>query len=73
MTPDEHRERLDALRERLEEEMEEAPPNVLPQLIGQYRGTLDDLAKLESDKPQAGIQDDLKAKRAQRRREQKSA
>lgn len=73
MTKSEHRARLVAVQHMLETAMEAAPMNMLPQLVGQYRATLDDIATIDADTVQAGIQDDLKEKRAARRKSQRSA
>lgn len=45
---------------------------MLPQLAGQYRATLDAIAQLDAAQPVAGIEDDLKRKRAERRKQQRS-
>lgn len=66
-----HRERLEALRDQLAQALADADANMLPQLSGQYRGTLDDLAKLDAKSPAAGIQDDLKELRRKRRHQQR--
>lgn len=71
--PGGHRARLEALRDRLEAAIEVSDPNMLPQLAGQYRATLDDIAKLDAQAPQAGIQDDLRKRREQRRAKQRTA
>ncbi len=47
--------------------MNQVEPQMLPQIAGQYRSTLGDIAALDASTPQAGIQDDLKAQRDQRR------
>ena len=65
------RERLEALRDRLEVAMDEVGPQMLPQVAGQYRATLADLAEIDSASPQAGMQDDLKAQRDARRERQR--
>ena len=68
-----HREKLIALRDRLERSMDESPPQMLPQIAGQYRATLADIAALDSAAPQVGLEDDLKKKRAQRRELQRKS
>jgi len=65
------RTRLEALRDRLEIAMDDAGPQMLPQIAGQYRATLADLDEIDSQSPQAGMQDDLKAQRDARRERQK--
>jgi hypothetical protein len=70
---DNHRELLTALQARLEAAMDDAPPQMLPQIAGQYRACLTDIAALDSEVPQAGIQDDLKAKRTERKERQRRA
>lgn len=68
-----HRARLEALRDQLKSALDTASENMLPQLAGQYRATLDDIAKLDAATPQAGIQDDLRKRREERRKKQRSA
>ena len=67
-----HRERLEDLRDQLEMALASATENMLPQLAGQYRATLEDIAKIEAAAPQASIQDDLKARRNERRHAQRA-
>lgn len=67
-----HRERLESLRDKLEAALDVASENMLPQLAGQYRATLEALAQLDASQPVAGIEDDLKRKRAERRKEQRA-
>ena len=62
-----HRRRLEALRDQLEQALATATENMLPQLAGQYRSTLDDIAKLGDSTPKASVQDDLRKRREQRR------
>lgn len=64
-----HRDRLVALRDRLERAIDAAGENMLPALAAQYRATLDDLARVDADvAPPARLTDDLKAKRSDRRK-----
>mgnify|MGYP000040507317 CR=1 FL=1 len=73
MTDRTHRERLEDLRDQMESALSVASPEMLPQLAGQYRATLGDIAKLDAAEPQAMIHDDLVAKRRARRSALKSA
>jgi hypothetical protein len=68
-----HKERLEQLRDTLAAAIEVADPNMLPQLAGQYRATLADLAALDATTPKVGIQDDLRKRREERRKGQRSA
>ncbi len=67
MSIGDHRLRLEALRDRLESALSVASPEMLPQLAGQYRATLADIAKIDDAEPVGMIHDDLVAKRRQRR------
>ena len=71
MASDDHRLRLEALRDQLASAIAGAAENMLPQLAGQYRATLEDLAKLDDAEPKVSIQDDLKERRRQRRYQQR--
>ena len=73
MADDDHRRRLEALRDMLDSALSVASPEMLPQLAGQYRATLSDIAKLDAAEPKAMIHDDLVAKRRARRSALKSA
>jgi hypothetical protein len=64
--------RLERLRDQLESALLEASPEMLPQLAGQYRATLADLAKIDDAAPKAMLHDDLVAKRRERRLELKA-
>jgi hypothetical protein len=65
MADKDHRKRLEALRDRLEAALETCSENMLPQLAGQYRACLADLADLPSIQ-EASPADDLNARRASR-------
>lgn len=73
MSDRDHRQRLEDLRDQLETALSVASPEMLPQLAGQYRATLADLAKIDAAEPQAMLHDDLVAKRRARRQALKSA
>lgn len=73
MTDRTHQERLEDLRDRLESALSVASPEMLPQLAGQYRATLTDLAKIDADEPRSMIHDDLVARRKARRLALKTA
>ena len=62
-----HRQRLEDLRDQMEAALSVASPEMLPQLAGQYRATLSDLAKLDEAEPKVMIHDDLVARRRARR------
>jgi hypothetical protein len=68
-----HRKRLEDLRDLLESALSVASPEMLPQLAGQYRATLIDLAKIDAAEPTGMIHDDLVAKRRERRQALKAA
>lgn len=70
---EDHRHRLEKLRDQLAGAIETADTNMLPQLAGQYRATLEALAKLDAASPTSGIQDDLRKRREQRRMRQRPA
>jgi hypothetical protein len=65
MADKDHRKRLETLRDRLEAALETCSENMLPQLAGQYRACLADLADLPSVQ-EASPADDLNARRASR-------
>lgn len=70
---DDYRRRLEALRDQMESALSVASPEMLPQLAGQYRATLSDIAKLDAAEPQGMPHDDLVERRRARRLELKSA
>lgn len=61
---DDHRQRLIELRDLLAKAIRSAEPNMLPQLAGQYRACLADLAALGDVKTE---QSPIEAMRAERR------
>jgi len=63
---DDRRERLERLRDQLARAIEDAEPNMLPQLAGQYRATLADLSALPPVVKKVAVKDDLKERRQQR-------
>lgn len=67
------RERLERLRDKLSAAIDGASMEMLPQLSGQYRATLADLAKLDDREPSVMIHDDLREVRRRRRAELKKA
>jgi hypothetical protein len=64
---DDHRARLERLRDQLTVAIEAASDNMLPQLAGQLRATLADLAALPALEDKVSITDELKQRRAARR------
>lgn len=66
-TLSDRRRRLEELRDQLHSALTTARDEMLPQLAGQYRATLADLAALEAESPRAEVEDDLKAARERRR------
>lgn len=62
-----HRARLEALRDRLAEAVEDAGPRDLAPLAGRYQAVLVELAALP-DVKEASALDDLASRRAKRRR-----
>ena len=67
MVADDHRARLERLRDQLTVAIEAASDNMLPQLAGQLRATLADLAALPALEDKVSITDELKQRRAARR------
>ncbi len=67
MVADDHRARLERLRDQLTAAIEGASDNMLPQLAGQLRATLADLAALPALEDKVSITDELKQRRAARR------
>lgn len=65
-TADEHRRRLEALRDDLTASMREVPARDKAQLAGQLRAVLNDLAALPAATKASDV-DDLAAQRARRR------
>jgi hypothetical protein len=63
---DDRRERLETLRTQLEQALATCSENMLPQLAGQYRATLADIAALPPLVEKVSVKDELKAKRAGR-------
>ncbi len=57
------RERLERLRDQLADAIAGAEANMLPQLAGQYRATLADLAALPPVVGKVSVKDELKARR----------
>ena len=62
---DDQRVALVALRDTLAAAMDDADANMLPQLAGQYRATLKDLAELPEVKPASALE---QAKQARQKR-----
>lgn len=62
-----HRARLERLRDQLTAAIESSSDNMLPQLAGQLRATLADLAALPAPEEKVSITDELKQRRAARR------
>lgn len=69
VTPQEdHRLRLERLRDQLEAALQVCSENMLPQLSGQYRSTLADLAALPAaDTGPLSVRDQLKERRESKR------
>lgn len=65
---DDRRQRLEALRDTLTAAIESCSENMLPQLAGQLRATLADLASLPEPVERQSLTDELKQRRAARRR-----
>jgi hypothetical protein len=65
-SPDDHRARLERLRDQLAAAIESASENMLPQLAGQYRATLADLAALPIVAGKVPVKDELRARRQDR-------
>lgn len=63
---DDRRERLEKLRDQLAAAIECAEPNMLPQIAGQYRATLADIAALPPVVEKVAVKDELKARRQNR-------
>lgn len=63
-----HRARLERLRDQLTAAIESCSENMLPQLAGQLRATLADLAALPAPEERQSLTDELKQRRAARRR-----
>ncbi|MFZ4812843.1 MAG: hypothetical protein ACOYL9_16000, partial [Ilumatobacteraceae bacterium] len=64
---DDRRQRLERLRDQLTKAIESCGENMLPQLAGQLRATLDDLAALPVVEEKVSLTDELKQRRAARR------
>jgi len=64
---DDRRERLERLRDQLTAAVESCSENMLPQLAGQLRATLADLAALPEPAERQSLTDELKQRRAARR------
>jgi hypothetical protein len=64
---DDQRVRLERLRDQLTAAIESCSENMLPQLAGQLRATLADLAALPAPEDKVSITDELKQRRAARR------
>ena len=61
---EDHRKRLEALRDKLALALESCSENMLPQLAGQYRATLADLAALPAEVAKVlSVRDQLKERR----------
>ncbi|HET7736467.1 MAG TPA: hypothetical protein VFK52_10855 [Nocardioidaceae bacterium] len=67
-----HRQALERLRDTLASRLDEADAAVAAQIAGQYRSVLADIAALDRSVP-ASVQDELKAKRRERRTQQRKA
>lgn len=67
MVVDDRRERLERLRDQLTAAMETCSENMLPQLAGQLRATLADLAALPVVEEKVSKTDELKQRRLARR------
>jgi hypothetical protein len=63
-TPDDRRKRLEDLRDQLADAIGSCSENMLPQLAGQYRATLADIAALPPVVQKVAVKDDLKVRRA---------
>jgi hypothetical protein len=63
---DDRRARLEELRDQLASALASCTENMLPQLAGQYRATLADIAALPPVVVKVAVKDDLKARRAGR-------
>lgn len=68
VTDDDRRLRLERLRDQLTAAIEACSDNMLPQLAGQLRATLADLAALPEPVERQSLTDELKQRRAARRR-----
>jgi hypothetical protein len=68
VTDDDRRQRLERLRDQLTAAIESCSDNMLPQLAGQLRATLADLAALPEPVERQSLTDELKQRRAARRR-----
>lgn len=64
---DDRRVRLEALRDQLTSALDTCSENMLPQLAGQLRATLADLAALPAPEDKVSLTDELKQRRASRR------
>ncbi len=64
---DDHRARLERLRDQLTSALESCSENMLPQLSGQLRATLADLAALPVPETKVSRTDELKQRRTARR------
>lgn len=64
---DDRRVRLEALRDQLTAALDTCSENMLPQLAGQLRATLADLAALPAPEDKVSLTDELKQRRASRR------
>jgi hypothetical protein len=62
-----HRDRLTRLRDQLAAAIDIAEPNMLPQLAGQYRATLAEIAALPPEVIEQSKTDELRARRQARR------
>jgi hypothetical protein len=67
VTDDDRRQRLERLRDQLTTAIEACSENMLPQLAGQLRATLADLAALPEPVERQSLTDELKQRRAARR------
>lgn len=65
---DDRRQRLERLRDQLTAAIDSCSENMLPQLAGQLRATLADLASLPEPVERQSLTDELKQRRAARRR-----
>ena len=67
MVVDDHRARLEQLRDQLTDAILSSSENMLPQLAGQLRATLADLAALPAQVEKVSMTDELKQRRGARR------
>jgi len=64
---DDHRERLEDLRDKLAMALGQCSENMLPQLAGQYRATLADIAALPPVVEAQSVTDEIRARREKKK------